>query len=627
MPGISIITNFDVNANAPIDSRMVVSNSTDRNAIQYVYAGLRVYQLSDQRTYLWNGTTWSLDSGGNGIYGGSGSLVGNTNVSFGTMGNTANNLSNVFQFDTPNPSSTVRTSMASYFRRHTNASAPQQWQGVEFRHEYRVSDVALGVGVGPYISFNPSDTLSRRGGIAFGTGQINVGGSSTILERMRINTEGQVGIGTDDPKARLQIGKSTDYIIATDLINSSQSQISTNWWDNGGDDVFDLSKGSSKIIFDSDGSVGISLRSQNTSKSAFTQSLYVTHNEVRSINDISANSWDNSVNKNYQMVSMANFVNNTEHRYTKIQSENWYQLSSTAYDDVNKQLLITDDANNFEITVTASTDRYIKDIKILRNGQPRDVMPGTRINVRFKHSNTPSNSNNFYIKLAESESATSSNIRSSFSDEVFYGNTYSLRIEHYPNSPTEWAGDIITFTKSPTVVNGPSWDIVNVDRQKQIWNYLKTDSILIPREEWDFTGTNMGYTGPGNNPTAPIQIEQWWFYAKIIGNSVLVDYQFIVDIPTNGSVTRTLGIKPKPSNPLYGKTVKRSNFVPSLGFNGSGRGTEPFSTITDYRSFTGMTHGFELEIIRIDYATNQYVAFGTASWEKYLNGQFVMHLD
>lgn len=622
MPGISVITNFDVNANAPIDSRMVVSNSTARNAIQYLYSGLRVYQLSDQKSYLWNGTTWSLDTGGNGIYGGSGSLVGRTHVSFGTIGNTASNQSYIFQYDTNSVNGSAVASMMSYFVRHSNVSVvgTGHWRTIEYRNQLRVTDSGV-VGEGPWISFNPIDTLNRRGGIAFATGEINVGGSSTIQERVRINTDGYMGIGTNDPKAYFQIGDSSDYPINIDLINTTKSQISSNWWNNGGsDDVFDLTKGSSKIIVDSSGSISINCRDANASKSDYNPTLYLAKNIFRSINDISANLWDANVNVDYQMRSIPDYVHNSEHRYTKIQSENWYQLSSTAYNNTNKTLEITDDANNFEISITASSNRYITDIKILRNGAPSTVQNGTRINVRFKHSNTPNGTNNFYIKLAQSEADISSNIRSAYSDMMILGNTYSIRVDHDPNSSTNWAGDVVTFVKA----NGNKWDIVNVDRQKQILDYLGTSSRSFPLSEWDFTdaGSFIGHSTQNN--TAAMQIQDWQFYGKRLGNTILVDYQIRL-ILTQSTITTTGIIKPSATNPIYGKRIQFTTYVPSLGFTGPSLGVGPFSTHTNLIR-TVASHGFEFVVTRINYATNGATAFIGSAQSQYLCGQMTINL-
>jgi len=60
---IRIIDGFYLGASSPIDSRFVVSNSTERNAIEHKYDGLKVFQLSDRVTYIWNDglSDWDID--------------------------------------------------------------------------------------------------------------------------------------------------------------------------------------------------------------------------------------------------------------------------------------------------------------------------------------------------------------------------------------------------------------------------------------------------------------------------------------------------------------------------------------------------------------------------------------
>lgn len=53
-----IIDGFQVNSNVPIDNRIVASGSTARNAIPYKYHGLRVFDISNNVPYVWNGTAW-----------------------------------------------------------------------------------------------------------------------------------------------------------------------------------------------------------------------------------------------------------------------------------------------------------------------------------------------------------------------------------------------------------------------------------------------------------------------------------------------------------------------------------------------------------------------------------------
>ena len=55
---IQIIDGFQVNIASPIDNRIVASGSTARNAIPYKYHGLRVFDISDNIPYVWNGSSW-----------------------------------------------------------------------------------------------------------------------------------------------------------------------------------------------------------------------------------------------------------------------------------------------------------------------------------------------------------------------------------------------------------------------------------------------------------------------------------------------------------------------------------------------------------------------------------------
>lgn len=165
MAGISLITNFNINAFAPIDSRMVATSSTARNNITYKYEGLKVYDQSDKKTYTWTGTTWSVE--GNGIYGGSGSLVGDTVVNTGFVGNTVGSQS--FQFGFSATASTANLSFRNYFQRINTLGSDQ----IEWKNEFLNGSTVIG-----YQYFG--DTYIRFG---FVTG-----------ERFRINNDNSVSI-------------------------------------------------------------------------------------------------------------------------------------------------------------------------------------------------------------------------------------------------------------------------------------------------------------------------------------------------------------------------------------------------------------------------------------------------
>lgn len=61
---INITDGFNLNYAAPVDYRMVVSNSTARLALTYKYDGLKVFQTDNRNTYLYNsgGSTWDIES-------------------------------------------------------------------------------------------------------------------------------------------------------------------------------------------------------------------------------------------------------------------------------------------------------------------------------------------------------------------------------------------------------------------------------------------------------------------------------------------------------------------------------------------------------------------------------------
>jgi hypothetical protein len=245
MSGISIISNFDLNQTVPLDSRLVASNSTARDAIQYKYDGLKVYQLSDGKSYLWNGVTWSID--GNGIYGGSGSLLGNTEISLGNIGGSVNDTS--YSLSQKGQANTNVVYFENEFSRHTGAVSSNEWLGLEYKQQFKYYNGTT-LYESAYIAYNPIDPNSKRGGISFNTGD---GTSYTLSEKMRITPDGKIGINTNDPKGDLQIGTSSVIFKPIVIHTKSIGNIATighNWYPSGtGTDLdFDSTIGSSKIV-------------------------------------------------------------------------------------------------------------------------------------------------------------------------------------------------------------------------------------------------------------------------------------------------------------------------------------------------------------------------------------------
>ena len=172
---ISLINNFDVNINNPIDSRIVVTNSSSRDAIAYKYDGLTVFQTDTRQSWTWNqsSATWSYNVAGNGIYGGSGSLIGNTYVNFGSVNSTNGSTSSIFGYSSIAGSNTVY--LNNYLRRN---AADSTYQSLAFRMQLFADSTPSS-----YIEFNPDYT--NYGALSFGTNNI---------ERMRINSNGKIGV-------------------------------------------------------------------------------------------------------------------------------------------------------------------------------------------------------------------------------------------------------------------------------------------------------------------------------------------------------------------------------------------------------------------------------------------------
>ena len=172
---ISLITNFKVNSNTPIDTRLVATGPDGLTNMEYKYEGLTVYRTDTGYSYIWDGTTWNLIS--NGIYGGSGSIVGDTVIDQGFVGTTIGDTSNELILSASASEEIINFS--SKFIRNDS-------DDVEFKHS-----LSFGTASGPYITFNPAklETTLTRGGISIGTGD-DV--DYIVSERIRIENHGLI---------------------------------------------------------------------------------------------------------------------------------------------------------------------------------------------------------------------------------------------------------------------------------------------------------------------------------------------------------------------------------------------------------------------------------------------------
>ena len=216
---IPVITNFSINDSVPFDTRLVATSSDSMTNMLYKYAGLTTYRTDLGLNYTYNGSSWAISS--NGIYGGSGRLVGDTSIDFGTVSSTVNSISKNLIFESSvNNSGELFINVINRFIR-TETDSNESFWSVSYKSELFLYDIGTNDEYnGPYIMYNPKALLnSGRGGISFGT--LNESQGYTVQERMRIDGNGiirfkpnatvdettkSVNIGIDSTNTRPFIG-------------------------------------------------------------------------------------------------------------------------------------------------------------------------------------------------------------------------------------------------------------------------------------------------------------------------------------------------------------------------------------------------------------------------------------
>lgn len=208
---IPIITNFSVNAYAPIDDRMIATSSAALNNIHFKYEGLTVYRTDTKLNYVYTSTGWQVAS--NGIYGGNGKLGNSTTtVDFGTVSTTLNANSSYLSFNgfsKADGNAYVRLENYFYRNKVDDNGLPET---VSYRTQFRAIDLDEGSDLpGPYIIFNPPNpifTSRKGGGISFGT--MNPNDSNSLNERLRLEGTGLVrfklNTSTSDSSKSINLG-------------------------------------------------------------------------------------------------------------------------------------------------------------------------------------------------------------------------------------------------------------------------------------------------------------------------------------------------------------------------------------------------------------------------------------
>jgi hypothetical protein len=192
---IQIITGFSLNGTEPIDTRIVASGSTGRDAITYKYQGLRVFDLSNNKPYVYIGATWSEEGNANQVSGLTGS------ISRFTSNNTVGS-SNIYQvgsnvgINSSNPLASVQfgptTSSSLPFVIHKAGGLP----GTIYVDSTVLAHNWYYTGVESYF-----DSLVGSSKLIFGSfGDIHfqnkAGGPGNFIQSIYISPSGRVGIGS-----------------------------------------------------------------------------------------------------------------------------------------------------------------------------------------------------------------------------------------------------------------------------------------------------------------------------------------------------------------------------------------------------------------------------------------------
>jgi len=184
---ISVIDNFNINKQVPLDSRLLVNDYYGLTSMSYPYVGLTTFRLDNGINYTYYGGTTGWLPSPNGIYGGSGSLIDDTSIYTGYLGSNRGDesyglslLSSVgSSLNGPNSRSILSS---QFFLRNNSFNG---YDYVEYRNQIRYIDGTGTVYSGPYLSLNP---MGIRGGVSIGTSDNNY----NVNERIRIESNGLI---------------------------------------------------------------------------------------------------------------------------------------------------------------------------------------------------------------------------------------------------------------------------------------------------------------------------------------------------------------------------------------------------------------------------------------------------
>ena len=196
---IQIITGFSLNSTEPIDTRIVASGSTGRDAIPYKYQGLRVFDLSNNRPYVYVGATWSVEVSDQvlGTTGSIGKFTSSNTIGDSNIYQVGNGLTSKFGIGTSNPlgfvqigDSSPSTGYSLPFVIHKAGAASGLYAGstiLGHNWYYTSSDQYFNNSLG-----SSNLVFGYYGDITIQ----NKAGAGSIINSLYISPLGKVGIGT-----------------------------------------------------------------------------------------------------------------------------------------------------------------------------------------------------------------------------------------------------------------------------------------------------------------------------------------------------------------------------------------------------------------------------------------------
>jgi len=195
---IQIITGFSLNGSEPIDTRIVASGSSERDAIAYKYQGLRVFDLSNNKPYVYIGATWSEEGNASQVSGLTGSIGRLTSAN--TVGS-----SNIYQVGTNIGINTSNPLAAVQFGPYPVPSSGYSNPFVIHNSGGLAGSVYVGstvLGHNWYYTGAESyfDSLVGSSKLIFGYNgdmlfQNKAGGPGNFIQSIYISPSGRVGIG------------------------------------------------------------------------------------------------------------------------------------------------------------------------------------------------------------------------------------------------------------------------------------------------------------------------------------------------------------------------------------------------------------------------------------------------